>query len=83
VASFQRFNVAVAFNKGTSRAMPERDTKSSDKFLFDELRRANERLPPKREADLMPVLPFYDRHPEWRPRPLTRRQLRRRIIREG
>jgi hypothetical protein len=60
-------------------------TKSSDKFLFDELRelrRANERPPPRREVPT-PALPFYEQHPEWKPPPLTRRQLRRRVIREG
>jgi hypothetical protein len=57
-------------------------TKSSDKVLFDELRRANERPLPKREADLVPY-DYYQSHPEHRPRPLTRRLLRRRIIREG
>jgi hypothetical protein len=30
-----------------------------------------------------PALPFYERHPEWKPRPLTRKQLRRRLIRGG
>jgi len=40
-------------------------------------------MPPKRrEADLVRY-DFYSSHPEWKPRPLTRRQLRRRIIREG
>jgi hypothetical protein len=57
-------------------------TKSSDKFSFDELRRANLRPPPKREADLV-AYNYYFSHPLHRPRPLTRRQLRRRIIREG
>jgi len=58
-------------------------TKSSDKFSFDELRRANQQqLPPKREADLVHY-DYYFSHPEHRPRPLTRRQMRRRIIREG
>ena len=57
-------------------------TKSSDKFSFDELRRANERPPPKREADKVPY-DYYASHPEHRPRPLTRRQLRRRLIRGG
>jgi hypothetical protein len=58
-------------------------TKPSDKFSFDELRRANLRLPPKREAaDLVPYN-YYFSHPEHRPRPLTRRQLRRRAIRGG
>jgi hypothetical protein len=57
-------------------------TKSSDKILLDELRRANERPLPKRDADLVPY-DYYFSHPEHRPRPLTRRQLRRRAIREG
>ena len=57
--------------------------KSSDKFSFDELRelrRVNERPLPKREADLVPYN-YYFSHPEHRPRPLTRRQRRRRLIR--
>ena len=55
--------------------------KSSDKF--DELRRANNQRPPsKREADLVPYN-YYFSHPEHKPRPLTRRQRRRRLIREG
>jgi hypothetical protein len=49
---------------------------------LDELRRANERPPPKREADLV-LYSYYQSHPEHRPRPLTRRQLRRRAIRGG
>jgi hypothetical protein len=57
-------------------------TKSSDEFLFDELPRANTRPRPKREADLVPYN-YLQSHPEHRPWPLTRRQLRRRIIREG
>jgi hypothetical protein len=56
-------------------------TKSSDKFLFDELRRANLRPPPKRE-DLVRY-DFYEAHPEWRPRQQPRRRMRRRVIREG
>jgi hypothetical protein len=56
-------------------------TKSSDK-LFDELRRANQPPPPKREADKVPYS-YYASHPEHRPRKQTRRQLRRRIIRGG
>ena len=48
-------------------------TKSSDKFSFDELRRANQQQPPpKREADLVPYN-YYQSHPEHRPGPLTRR----------
>jgi hypothetical protein len=57
-------------------------TKSSDKFSFDELRRANQRPPPKREADLVPY-GYYFSHPEHRPRKLNRRQMRRRAIRGG
>jgi len=57
-------------------------TKSSNKFLFDELRRANQQPVLKREADLVRY-DYYFSHPEHKPRPLTRRQLRRRIIREG
>jgi hypothetical protein len=67
-----------------SRAMPERDgvTKSSDKFSFDELRRANQQPQPKRQADLVRY-DYYASHPEHRRRPLSRRQLRRRAIRGG
>jgi hypothetical protein len=57
-------------------------TKSSDKFLFDELRRVNERPSPRREMP-MPALPFYERHPEWKPRRQSRRTMRRRAIRES
>jgi len=57
--------------------------KSSDKFSFDELRRCNEQVPAKRAADLVPLPSYYERHPEHRPKPLTRRQLRRRAIRES
>ena len=60
--------------------MPERA--SSDKFLFDALRRANQQPPPKRQADLVPYN-YYFSHPEHRPRPLTKRRLRRRLIREA
>jgi hypothetical protein len=56
-------------------------TKASDKFSFDELRRANERPPPKREADLVRY-DYYSAHPEHKVRRPTRR-LRRRLIREG
>jgi hypothetical protein len=61
--------------------MPERE-KSSDKFLFDELRRANAPPPPKRAADLVPY-DYYSSHPEHRPRKQTRRQLRRLARRGG
>jgi hypothetical protein len=57
-------------------------TKSSHKFSFDELRRRNEQPPPKRSADLVRY-DYYFSHPEHRPRPLTRRQRRRRAIRES
>jgi hypothetical protein len=53
-----------------------------DQSLFDELRRVNVRPPPKREADLVRY-DYYFSHPEHRPRLLTRRQRRRRVIREG
>jgi hypothetical protein len=56
--------------------------KTSDKFLFDELRRANQTPPPKRAADLVSYN-YYFSHPEHRSRPLTRRRLRRRVIRGG
>jgi hypothetical protein len=57
--------------------------KSSDKFSFDELRRANQQTP-KREvpADLVRY-DYYQSHPEHGPRKLTRKQLRRRAIRGG
>jgi hypothetical protein len=58
-------------------------TKSSGKFSFDELRRANQQQPPpRREADLVRY-DYYFSHPEHRPRKLNRRQLRRRAIRGG
>jgi hypothetical protein len=58
-------------------------TKSSDKFSFDELRRANQQPPPKREASADLVrYDYYASHPEHRPRRQTRRSLRRRLIRE-
>jgi hypothetical protein len=57
-------------------------TKSSDKFLVDELRHANQRPPPKREAS-MPALPFYERHPEWKTRPPRQLRRRARLIRGG
>jgi hypothetical protein len=56
-------------------------TKASDKISLDELRRANQQQLPRREVS-MPALPFYERHPEWKPRPLTRREARRHAIRE-
>jgi hypothetical protein len=55
-------------------------TKSNDPL--DALRRANERPPPKRAADLVRY-DYYFSHPEHRPRPLSKRQLRRRLIRGG
>ena len=56
-------------------------TKSSDKFSFDELRRANQQPPPKRAADLVPYS-YAASHPEFKVRRPSRRQLRRRLIRE-
>jgi hypothetical protein len=56
-------------------------TKSTDKLSFDELRRANEQ-PRKRDADLV-AYSYYSSHPEHRPRKLSRRRLRRRLIREA
>ena len=59
-------------------------TKPSDKFLFDELRRANQPPPPKREASADLVrYDYYESHPEFKVRRPTRRLLRRRLIREG
>jgi hypothetical protein len=62
--------------------MRERETKSSDKFSFNELRRANARPPPKRDADLVPYN-FYFSHPEFKVRRPSRRRLRRIAIRGG
>jgi hypothetical protein len=57
--------------------------KSSDKAdPLETLRIANLQPRPKREADLVPY-DYYFSHPEHRPRPLTRRQRRRRLIRES
>jgi len=39
-------------------------------------------LRPPPDPNKLPVLPYYDRHPEHRPRPLSKRQRRRRAIRE-
>jgi hypothetical protein len=55
-------------------------TKPSDKFLFDELRRANLKTPPRREADLVPYS-YAASHPEFKVRRPSRRLLRRRLIR--
>jgi hypothetical protein len=55
-------------------------TKSSDPLA--ELRRANERPPPKRAADLVPY-DYYSSHPEHRPRKQTRRRMRRIAVRES
>ena len=38
----------------------------TNKFSFELLYRANLRPPPRREV-LTPALPFYERHPEWKP----------------
>jgi hypothetical protein len=53
----------------------------SDRDPFEALRRANLQPPPKRASDLVPMLPYYERHPEHRPRKQSRRQLRRRLVR--
>ena len=58
-------------------------TKSSDKFSFDELRRANERPLPKQVPPPQRHYDYYEAHPEHRPRRQTRRTLRRRLTREG
>jgi hypothetical protein len=59
-------------------------TKSSDKFSFDELRRANKQPAPKREASADLVrYDYYESHPEFKVRRPTRRLLRRRAIRGG
>jgi cold shock CspA family protein len=59
-----------------------RNLRLAEPTAFDELRRANERSLPKREADLVRY-DYYFSHPEHRPRKLTRKQLRRRAIRGG
>jgi hypothetical protein len=35
------------------------------------------------DQEKLPALPFYERHPEWRPRPLSARRRRWRRAREG
>lgn len=59
---------------------------------LEALRRANERTPPygapafRFQNEIRPPerpYDYYEAHPEHRPRPLSRRQLRRRAIREG
>jgi hypothetical protein len=40
-------------------------------------------LQPTADPNKLPTLPYYTRHPEHRPRPPSKRQLRRRIIRGG
>src|SRR6516165_365122 len=44
--------------------MPERETKSDDPLA--ELCRANQALRPPRPSDLVPLPPYYERHPEHR-----------------
>jgi len=39
-------------------------------------------LRPPADPNKLPLLPYYDRHPELRPRRQTRRTLRRRLILE-
>jgi hypothetical protein len=64
--------------------MPEREgdgvTKSPDPL--DPLRRANQQPAPTRAGDLVRY-DYYQSHSEHRPRPLSRRRLRRRAIRGG
>jgi hypothetical protein len=60
---------------------PMRD-RLSEQDPLEPLRLANLKPRPKFVSPV-PALPFYDRHPEWRPRKQTRRTLRRRLIREG
>jgi hypothetical protein len=59
-------------------------TKSSDQDPLVLLRLANLQPPPKRQAsaDLVPYN-YYFSHPEHRPRKQSKRQLRRRLIREA
>jgi hypothetical protein len=40
-------------------------------------------LQPTADPNKLPTLPYYTRHPEHRPRPPSKRQLRRRAIRES
>jgi hypothetical protein len=61
--------------------MPERETKSDDKDPLELLRLANLKLRPMLALSSVPALPYYERHPEHRPRRLSRRQIRRRLIR--
>jgi hypothetical protein len=49
---------------------------------LDPLRRANQRPLARREADLVRY-DYYQSHPEYQPRKLTRKQRRRRAMREG
>jgi hypothetical protein len=65
----------------TGNDVPVRE-KSSDQDPLAELLRANLQPRPRPVSDLVPY-DYYFSHPEWRPRKLTRRRLRRRIIREG
>jgi hypothetical protein len=45
-------------------------------------RRAAQEVAPV-DPNKLPALPFYDRHPEWRPKPMSNRRRRRQLIREG
>jgi hypothetical protein len=72
-------------SRKTALALNYRDdgvTKSNHTDPLDPLRQANQAPPPKRAADLVPY-DYYSSHPEHRPRRLSRRRLRRRLIREG
>jgi hypothetical protein len=54
--------------------------KSDDKDPLEALRQANRQPPPKRASDLVPY-DYYASHPEFKVRRLSRRRLRRRLIR--
>jgi hypothetical protein len=56
----------------------------SDQITSDDPKpqRARQEVAPV-DPNKLPTLPYYERHPEWRPRPMSRRQTRRRMIREG
>jgi hypothetical protein len=57
---------------------------AADQLMSDDPKpqRARQEQPARHYRDDA-ALPFYDRHPEWRPRRLSRRLVRRRAIREG
>ena len=62
--------------------MPERETKSDDNDPFELLRIANLQPRPPRASDLVPYS-YEASHPEFKVRRLSRRRMRRRLIRGG